>query len=131
MTSEVLFGPKTSLQVLFQSWHCDRSFICFMSTRMEIGVHWHWLFHTQIHVLCEGIAHTSQSEFHFAFNLDSIQPGNECVATALKICPFLGLCSFFYAQIVKFMRAWVCTDNMHVSCLQAKGWQHHLSQTLV
>ena len=56
------FGPKMSLQVLFQSWHCNRIFICFMSTRMEIGVHQHWLFHTQ--GLCEGTAGASRSEFY-------------------------------------------------------------------
>ena len=29
--------------------------------------------------------------------------------------------ALFYARTVKFVLAWICADNMRVSCLQAKG----------
>ena len=33
----------------------------------------------------------------------------ECVATALKICSFLGLRSSLYVRTVTFVLAWICT----------------------
>jgi len=36
----------------------------------------------------------------------------------------------FYVQIVKFVRAQICVGDMCVSRLQAKGWQHHISQNI-
>ena len=36
----------------------------------------------------------------------------------------------FYARTTKFMRAQICAGDMCVSLLQAKGWQHHLSQNI-
>ena len=39
MASEAFFGPKN---ITCKSWHDNR--ICFTTTRMKIGVHWHWPF---------------------------------------------------------------------------------------
>ena len=36
----------------------------------------------------------------------------------------------FYAQTTKFVWAQICGDDVHVSCLQAKDWRHHLSQNI-
>ena len=36
----------------------------------------------------------------------------------------------FYAWTMKFMWAQICVGDMRVSCLKAKGWQHHLSQNI-
>ena len=36
----------------------------------------------------------------------------------------------FYAWTMKFVRAQICVGDMRVSCLKAKGWQHHLSQNI-
>ena len=36
----------------------------------------------------------------------------------------------FYAQTAKFVRTHTCDSDMRVSLLQAKGWQHHLSQNI-
>ena len=33
--------------------------------------------------------------------------------------------ALFYVRTVKSVRAWICTDDVHVSRLQAKNRQHH------
>ena len=37
----------------------------------------------------------------------------------------------FYARTMKFIWAQICIGDTRVSHLQAKGWQHHLSQNIV
>ena len=36
----------------------------------------------------------------------------------------------FYARTTKLVLAQICVNDMHVSCLQAKGRQHHLGQNI-
>ena len=36
----------------------------------------------------------------------------------------------FYARTAKFVRVQICVGNMRVSHLQAKDWEHHLSQNI-
>ena len=85
---------------------------------MEIGVHRHRWFNTPVEP-GEKAAHEILLIFCYS------------VATTLIICLFSGLhSSLFYARTAKLVQAQVCVGDMHVSCLQAKGWQHHLSQNI-
>ena len=36
----------------------------------------------------------------------------------------------FYIRTVTFVRAWICTDDMRASRLQAKGRRYYLSQNI-
>ena len=38
--------------------------------------------------------------------------------------------SVMFDRTVKFVRAWIFADNIHASCLQAKGRRRHLSQNI-
>ena len=40
------------------------------------------------------------------------------------------LCSSLLHSDHEVVRAWICADNIYVSCLQVKGWRHHLSQNI-
>ena len=82
--------------------------------------------------LCEKVAYKSQSKFCFTFSLHPI-PSNarwECVATVLKTCSFSCLCSSLLCSDHEVVWAWICADDICVSCLQGKGWRHHLSQNI-
>ena len=51
-------------------------------------------------------------------------------ALKLMICSFSGLCSSLLCPDRTFMQAWICTDDVQASHLQAKGRRCYLSQNI-
>ena len=96
---------------------------------MEIGVQRHRRF--QVHPWnWAKKRRTKASQYFVTLNFIQSNARQECVATALTICLFSDLRSSLSARTAKFVLVQICVGDMRVSCLQAKDWQHHLSQNI-
>ena len=74
--------------------------------------------------------HTKASQYSATLDLIPSNAHQECVATALTIYLFSGLHSSLTLGPRSSCRHKSVLAIMRVSCLQAKGRQHHLSQNI-
>jgi len=87
---------------------CNRILIHFTSARMEISVHQQFQDPGE---LCERATHTSRSEFCLVLAENIWPPHSKSARSQVST-------ALFYVRTVQ---AWICTDDMQASCLQAKS----------
>ena len=122
MASEAIVGPCFSPGMVTEFWFTSRP-----NARIEINIHWHQWF--QVHMGNHVKEQLTQAGLSFALYLVFL------VMPAKSVCPphsksAHSHLNLFYVRIVKFVLAWICADDMRVSCLQAKGRRHHLIQRI-
>ena len=89
-----LLGWFWALQPFFLSRHDNRILICFKSTHMGIGVHWHWQFQTNLENCVKGWHRKASQSFasHLVWILFQTTPAKN-VAPTLKIQSSSNLCN--------------------------------------
>ena len=119
------WGLKTSLGSLHIS--LGMVTICFTTTHMEICVHRHWWF--QVHLWNQAKKwRTNASQYFVAMDLAT--PIKNVWAPRSQFACFQVSAVLFYTRTAKFVRVQICAGDMHVSRLQAKDREHHLSQNI-